>query len=117
QYMWNHYRPSVWGPYGWKDGFNPTVGWVGTDVIGIDQGPILVMIENYLNGKPWARVMSLPAMQLGLARADFQPYQLGVPPGVTPGLSLSRVTPDPVRGQSRVSFSLGHGGQVELSLL
>jgi len=116
-YMWNHYRPSVWGVYGWKDGFNPTVGWVGTDVIGIDQGPILVMIENYLNGKPWQRMMSHPAIQQGLARADFQPFQLGVTPGTTRGLALSRVTPDPVRGQSRVSFTLAQAGHVELSLL
>jgi len=117
QYMWNHYRPTVWGPYGWKDGFNPTLGWVGTDVIGIDQGPILVMIENYLNGKPWHRVMSHPGIQQGLARADFQSFILGVTPGVTPGLALSRVTPDPVRGQSRVSFTLAQAGRVELSLL
>jgi len=38
QNMWNTYRPTVWGPYGWKDGFNLGSSWVGTDVIGIDQG-------------------------------------------------------------------------------
>ena len=67
RHMWDHYRPSVWGPYGWKDGFNLSAGnWVGTDVIGIDQGPILMMIENHLNERPWQRMMSHPAIQLGL---------------------------------------------------
>jgi len=117
QNMWNNYRPSVWGPYGWKDGFNLSKSWVGTDVIGIDQGPILVMIENYLNGKPWQRVMSYAPIQTGLARADFQPFVLGVNPPVTGSLALGRVTPDPVRGRSRVSFTLAKSGHVELDLI
>ncbi|HEY6196379.1 MAG TPA: glucoamylase family protein [Candidatus Eisenbacteria bacterium] len=119
QYMWDHFRPTVWGPYGWQDGFNLSVGnWVGPDVLGIDQGPILVMIENYLTGKPWQRVMSHPAIQQGLARADFQPFALGVggPPPVA-GLELGRVAPDPVTGHSRVSFRLAKPGEVTLDLL
>src|SRR5439155_14155395 len=77
QNMWDHYRPQLWGPYGWRDGFNLTIGpWYATDVIGIDQGPILLMIENHLNGKPWQRVMSHPAIQQGLQRADFQSFIL-----------------------------------------
>ena len=117
QNMWNTYRGSVWGIYGWKDGFNPTSSWVGPDVIGIDQGPILIMIENYLNGKPWQRMMSYPPIQTGLARADFQPFVLGVKPPVGGPLALGRVTPDPVRGRSRVSFTLARSGHVELELV
>lgn len=119
QYMWSHYRPTVWGPYGWKDGFNLSVGnWVATDVIGIDQGPILIMIENYLNGKPWQRMMSHPAIQKGLERADFQPYVLGVatPPRVA-ALELGRVVPDPLTSRSRVSFRLSRDGAVNVDLL
>ena len=119
RYMWDHYRPTVWGPYGWKDGFNLSISnWVATDVIGIDQGPILLMIENYLNGKPWQRVMSHPAVQLGLQRADFQPYVLGVdtPPRLA-ALDLGRVTPDPLTNRSRVSFRLSREGAVSLELI
>jgi hypothetical protein len=116
--MWDNYRPTVWGPYGWKDGFNPSIGnWVATDVIGIDQGPILVMIENYLNGKPWQRVMSYPPIQTGLARADFQPFQLGVDPPATTPLALGRVSPDPLRSRSRVSFTLSQRADVHMELL
>jgi hypothetical protein len=116
-YMWDHLRPSVWGPYGWKDGFNPTAGWVGTDVIGIDQGPILLMIENYLNGKPWQRMMSFAPIQNGLARADFQPFILGVDPPAMTTLALGRVTPDPVRDGSRVSLTLPRSAALDLTLV
>jgi hypothetical protein len=103
QNMWDNYRPTVWGPYGWKDGFNLSTGpWVATDVIGIDQGPILVMIENHLNEKPWQRFMSHPAIQLGLAKADFQPFVLGVTPGTeAAGLQLGPITPDPMTSRAR----------------
>jgi hypothetical protein len=118
QFMWEHYRPTVWGSYGWKDGFNPTASWVDTDVIGIDQGPILIMIENYLNGRPWQRVMTHPGIQLGLARANFQPFVLGVdPPPRLTGVELGRVTPDPLSSQSRVTFRLSRDGAVTLDLL
>ena len=117
QNMWANFRPTVWGPYGWKDGFNPTSSWVATDVIGIDQGPILVMIENYLTGRPWQRFMSYAPIQTGLARADFQPFVLAVsPPAVAP-LALGRVSPDPVRGRSRASFTLARGAHVDLDLI
>src|SRR5262249_52314052 len=117
RYMWDHLRASVWGAYGWKDGFNPTVGWIGPDVIGIDQGPILLMIENYRTGKPWARFMTLPAIQQGLARADFQQFILGVTPPQVSALELSRVEPDPVRGRSRVTFRLPRRSAVDVALL
>ena len=117
QNMWSSYRPTVWGPYGWKDGFNPSSSWVDTDVIGIDQGPILIMIENYLNGKPWQRMMSYAPIQTGLTRADFEPFVLDVKPPGTGPLALGRVTPDPVRGHSRLSFTLAKSGHVELELI
>jgi hypothetical protein len=113
RYMWDHYRPTVWGPYGWKDGFNPSVGnWVATDVIGIDQGPILMMIENHLNERPWQADDVAPAIQLGLQRADFQPFVLGVtPPPVPGGVALGRVSPDPLTSRSRVTFQLAREGE------
>jgi hypothetical protein len=118
-HMWNHYRPVLWGPYGWRDGFNLSIGpWYATDVIGIDQGPILMMIENHLNGRPWQRFMSHPAIALGLQRAGFEPYVLGATPGDrAPVVRLGRVSPDPVTAGSRVTFRLARAGEVRLDLL
>jgi hypothetical protein len=75
------------------------------------------MIENYLNGKPWQRFMSYAPIQTGLARAGFQPYQLGVDPPATTPLALGRVSPDPVRTRSRVTFTLAQRSNVDLSML
>ena len=44
---------KIYGPYGFADAFNPQTGWVGTDVIGIDQGITLLMAENLRTGLVW----------------------------------------------------------------
>jgi hypothetical protein len=43
----------IYGPYGFADAFNPVTGWVGADVIGIDQGITLLMAENRRTGLVW----------------------------------------------------------------
>lgn len=44
---------KIYGPYGFADAFNPHTGWVGSDVIGIDQGITLLMAENLRSGLVW----------------------------------------------------------------
>jgi len=44
---------KIYGPYGFADAFNPVTGWVGADVIGIDQGITLLMAENLRTGLVW----------------------------------------------------------------
>jgi len=44
---------KIYGPYGFADAFNPANGWVGEDVIGIDQGITLLMAENLRTGLVW----------------------------------------------------------------
>ena len=118
QHMWDTYRPVLWGAYGWRDGFNRSAGpWYATDVIGIDQGPILLMIENHLNGKPWQRMMAHPGIQLGLQRADFQPFVLGVPPRRPEPIALGRVGPDPLHTRSSVTFRLASAAEASVELL
>ena len=51
--MYDTYSGLIWGRYGFKDAFNLEQFWVGNDYLGIDQGPIIIMIENYLNGSVW----------------------------------------------------------------
>jgi hypothetical protein len=43
----------IYGPYGFADAFNPHTGWIGADVIGIDQGITLLMAENLRSGLVW----------------------------------------------------------------
>jgi hypothetical protein len=61
----------LWGPYGFYDAFNVTEGWWASSYIAIDQGPIVVMIENYRTGLLWDLFMSSPEIQAGLDKLGF----------------------------------------------
>jgi hypothetical protein len=69
----------LYGKYGFKDAFNltfaeaPTAkpGWFDDQYIAIDQGPILLMIENFLTGRVWQLTKSNRYFRAGLARAGF----------------------------------------------
>jgi hypothetical protein len=73
RHMYATYRTQIWGPYGFKDAFNPSMKWFASDYLGIDQGPIVLMIENYRTGRIWHEFMQHPTIQSGLARAGFMP--------------------------------------------
>jgi hypothetical protein len=49
----------------------PGVGWFDTDVLGIDQGPIVLMVENHRNGLVWQLLRRNPDVVNGLRRAGF----------------------------------------------
>jgi hypothetical protein len=65
------YGHKLWGKYGYFDSFNPTANWVNDDFIGIDQGPMLIMIENFRTGLVWNYVMKDPVIQKGLSRLGY----------------------------------------------
>jgi hypothetical protein len=62
---------KLWGPYGFYDAFNFSVGWIAGSYIAIDQGPIICMIENYRSGLLWDLFMSAPEIQSGLTNLGF----------------------------------------------
>lgn len=74
---WMQDRPEIFGPLGFKDAFNPTFdkskpsGWVDPDCLGIDQGPILLMLENYRNGSVWRVMGKDDHLNTGLKKAGF----------------------------------------------
>lgn len=81
------YGDPLFGQYGFLDAFNPSyhdarlhaqmgvivdgVGWFDTDYLGIDQGPIIGMIENYRTGLIWKLMRQSPYIRVGLQRAGF----------------------------------------------
>lgn len=83
--MWNTYFDSLVGPFGFKDAFNPTFtacgklpnGWFDEDYLGIDQGPIVLMIENYRSGFLWNLMKKNPYIRTGLQKAGFEGGWLG----------------------------------------
>ena len=65
-------------------------------MIGIDQGPIIIMIENYRTGQVWKRFMKNPDVQRGLGVARFQAFTGVEPRGELPrtfGLDRNYPTP------------------------
>ena len=63
----------IWSRYGFHDAFNESADWYGTDYLSIDQGPIVIMIENYRTGLLWQLFMSCPEVQHGLDTLGFEP--------------------------------------------
>ena len=64
-------RTRIWTAYGFRDAFNLGASWYGSDELGIDQGPIVVMIENYRTQRVWRLFMQNQEAQRGLQRAGF----------------------------------------------
>ena len=85
--MRERYGEPLFGRYGFLDAFNPTVrdaalplrhgrivpgtAWFDTDYLGIDQGPILLMIENHRTELLWRLVKKNPYITRGLCRSGF----------------------------------------------
>ena len=62
---------KIWGEYGFVDSFDETQNWYAKSYLAIDQGPIVVMIENYRTGLLWKLFMSCPEVQNGLRKLGF----------------------------------------------
>ena len=63
---------QIWSEYGFVDAFNESKNWVAKSHLAIDQGPIIVMIENYRSGLLWKLFMSCPEVKNGLKKLGFQ---------------------------------------------
>lgn len=76
--MYRLYGDKIYDQYGFKDAFNWTAenkdgskGWVDVDYLGIDQGPIVIQIENYKSGLVWELMKKSPYIKNGLKKAGF----------------------------------------------
>ena len=72
------YGEKIYGKYGFKDAFNLTItnqnntkGWFDNDYLGIDQGPIVIQIENYKSGLVWNVMKKNKYIVNGLRKAGF----------------------------------------------
>src|SRR5579862_3121544 len=85
--MYHRFGSSIYSSYGFLDAFNASYpaqqapgaqaaaatlpGWVDSDYLGIDQGPILAMVENYRSALVWRVMHNSPYIREGLERAGF----------------------------------------------
>ena len=116
--LWNNYKSPLWGPYGFKDAFNLSVNpvWYATDVLGIDQGPITIMIENYRTGRVWNRFMRSPEIQAGLLGAGFTAVVGVEDAGPAPATGGLDVAPNPLVARSTIRYRIARAAHVRLSV-
>jgi hypothetical protein len=84
--MRRRFGSIIYTKYGFLDAFNPSfryevpvhhgrvdkdLGWVDGDYLGIDQGPLLIMLENHRSGLVWKTMQKNPHVVRGLKRAGF----------------------------------------------
>ncbi len=62
---------KVWGEYGFYDAFSEQSDWYPPRYLAIDQGPAVVMIENYRTGLLWKLFMECPEVKVGLSKLGF----------------------------------------------
>jgi len=94
----NEAYPEMTSKYGFKCSFNPTFtsgkrsarGWISKGYYGLDQGPIVLMIENYRSGLVWRLMRQCPYIVRGLRRAGFTGGWLG--PSAAPAATSRRTS-------------------------
>ena len=111
--MHRRYGRAIYRQYGFTDAFNPSfaydvplkqgkvvagLGWVDDDYIGIDQGAIVLMTENYRSDLVWKVMRKNPYIRLGLQRAGFTGGWLAAP-----GSAAAAAKSTPPRGSMPVS--------------
>jgi hypothetical protein len=76
--MRQRYGDRLYTAYGFRDAFNPSFittatpnGWFDKDYLGIDQGPIVLMIENLRSGFVWRIMKRCPVILRGIREAGF----------------------------------------------
>ena len=71
KYFYYKLGDQLWGDYGFYDSFSIKEQWVADSYLAIDQGPIIIMIENHRSGLPWKLFMSTSEIKSGMKKLGF----------------------------------------------
>ena len=115
--FYTRYYAGLWGPYGLKDAYNVKEGWFATAYLGIDQGPIVLMIENARTEAIWDAFMAHPDVRRGLERAGFDVPAVAAEDAPTAeAVTLAPPAPNPATGAVRLAATLAEAGRARLSV-
>jgi exo beta-1,2-glucooligosaccharide sophorohydrolase (non-reducing end) len=70
KHYYRDFGDTMWGVYGLRDAINPTAKWVSPIYMGLNQAPIVVMIENYRTGIVWKSFMSNPEIETMIKKME-----------------------------------------------
>ncbi|MET4082489.1 hypothetical protein ABIB40_002447 [Pedobacter sp. UYP30] len=76
RHLYEDLGDKLWGKYGFYDAFSETDNWYPKHYLGIDQGPMVVMIENYRSGLLWKLFMKSADVQKGLKKLGFKSSEI-----------------------------------------
>lgn len=71
RYMYREWGDRILGRFGFTDSFNADPAFVAREAFAINQGPTILMIENYRSNLIWNLFMRNPCIQAGMRRAGF----------------------------------------------
>lgn len=71
KYFYYDLGKKIWGPFGFYDAFSEQENWYPQRYLAIDQGPIIIMIENHRSALIWDLFMSCPEVKQGLRKLGF----------------------------------------------
>lgn len=109
KHLYRNYYSELWGEYGFKDAFNPTQNWFANSYLAIDQGPILIMIENHRSQLLWNNFMANPEIQPMLDAIGFVPdstTDVDLSQNYPQDFQLFQNYPNPFNSITKIKFSL-----------
>jgi hypothetical protein len=108
KHFYRNLGAEIWGKYGFYDAFNMDEDWVASSYLAIDQGPIIVMIENHRSGLLWECFMANDEIQEVLEKLEFEPDST-ISSGIeefTVGNAEFKVFPNPAADKVFVEMKL-----------
>lgn len=76
--LYENHKEETWGDAGFYDALSLGNKWVAKRYLAIDQGPEVVMIENYRSGLLWKLFMNAPEVKEGLTKLEFKSGKYGI---------------------------------------
>ncbi len=112
--FYDNYGETLWGSYGFKDAFNPTLNWTAESYLAIDQAPIIIMIENFRSSLIWNLFMGNPEIQQMLNAIGFEAIDNIEDNMPELNFNLYYNYPNPFNPDTIIEFSLPNKMNVEL---
>lgn len=106
--MYSGFKDKIWGKYGFSDAFNVDQNWYSQNVLGIDQGPLVLMIENARSGLVWKIFMRNPRIQKGMELLGFRPGTVRLKRPEQPVVRIGRAAKRPVIDGDLAEWDLTH---------
>ncbi len=116
RHFYHDYGANLWGPMGFHDAFNLNENWFADSYLAIDQGPIVVMIENYRSQLCWDLFMSNPEIEPMLASILFTTGIEDEPGNYAGTFQLAQNFPNPFNGQTTIRFTLQSASYISIDV-